>query len=165
VPAEELRLNTSIAPTANPNRLGVLAGDPAGYPNGRRLTDDVIDIEVQALEGAGVGQLVIALAGGDGVNVPANPIASSFPYVALPNTGSVNQAGTTSAAQGSGDQSPPLGPTLGGLGSALAGLEHLLSPSPASAAHPATPSPNPSSPAAGRSSQGLLGGLLHLIGL
>ena len=41
VPAEELRLNTSIAPTANPNRLGLLGGDPAGYPNGRRLTDDV----------------------------------------------------------------------------------------------------------------------------
>jgi hypothetical protein len=165
VPAEELRLNTSIAPTANPNRLGVFAGDPAGYPNGRRLTDDVVDIEVQALEGAGVGQLVIALAGGDGVDVPANPIASSFPYVALPNTGPVNQAGTAAGVQGSGNQSPALGPTLGGLGAALAGLEHLLSPSPAPAAHPAGPSPSPSSPAAGHSSQGLLGGLLHLIGL
>src|SRR5438309_2368035 len=169
VPAEELRLNTAITPTANPNRLGVLGGDAAGYPNGRRLTDDVVDIEVQALEGAGLGQLVIALAGGDGVNVPANPIASSFPYVALPNTGSVNQAGTAAAVQGSGDQSPALGPTLGGLGSALAGLEHLLSPSPAPApaSHAATPSasPSPSSPAAGHSSQGLLGGLLNLLGL
>jgi hypothetical protein len=169
VPAEELRLNTSIAPTANPNRMGVLAGDLAGYPNGRRLTDDVVDIEVQALEGAGVGQLVIALAGGDGVDVPANPIASSFPYVALPNTGSVNEAASAAAAQGSGGQSPALGPTLGGLGSALAGLEHLLSPSsapashPAPAEHPATPSP--SSPAAAHSSQGLLGGLLNMLGL
>jgi hypothetical protein len=171
VPAEELRLNTSIAPTASPNRMGVLGGDLAGYPNGRRLNDDVVDIEVQALEGAGVGQLVIALAGGDGVNVPANPIASSFPYVALPNTGSANEAGTAAAAQGSGGQSPPLGPTLGGLGSALAGLEHLLSPSPAPASapasHAATPSasPVPSAPAAGHSSQGLLGGLLNLLGL
>ncbi|TMK53000.1 MAG: DUF4331 domain-containing protein [Actinobacteria bacterium] len=167
VPAEELRLNTSIAPTANPNRLGVLGGDAAGYPNGRRLNDDVVDIEVQALEGAGVGQLVIALAGGDGVDVPANPIASSFPYVALPNTGPVNEAATAAAAQGSGGQSPALGPTLGGLGSALAGLEHLLSPSAAPASHAATPSPGPvpSSPAAGHSSQGFLGGLLNLLGL
>jgi len=149
--------------------MGVLGGDVAGYPNGRRLNDDVIDIEVEALEGAGVGQLVIALAGGDGVNVPANPIASSFPYVALPNTGSVNEAGAAAAAQGSGGQSPALGPTLGGLGSALAGLEHLLSPSPASApaSHAATSSSSsaPSAPAAGHSSQGLLGGLLNLLGL
>ncbi len=166
VPAEELRLNTAIAPTANPNKLGVLGGDLAGYPNGRRLTDDVVDIEVQALEGAGVGQLVIALAGGDGVSVPANPIASSFPYVALPNTASVNQTGAAV-----GEQSPALGPTLGGLGAVLGAVEHLLSPSsapashPAPAAHPATPSPAPSSPTAGHSSQGLLGGLLNLLGL
>ncbi len=166
VPAEELRLNTAIAPTANPNKLGVLGGDLAGYPNGRRLTDDVVDIEVQALEGAGVGQLVIALAGGDGVSVPANPIASSFPYVALPNTASVNQTGAAA-----GEQSPALGPTLGGLGAILGAVEHLLSPSsapashPAPAAHPATPSPAPSSPTAGHSSQGLLGGLLNLLGL
>jgi hypothetical protein len=167
VPAEELRLNTSIAPTANPNRLGVLGGDMAGYPNGRRLNDDVVDIEVQALEGAGVGQSVIALAGGDGVNVPANPIASSFPYVALPNTASVNQGAALTGAQAAGNESPPLGPMLGGLGSALAGVEHLLSPSPAPAVQPETPSPSasPSSPAAGHNSQGLLGGLLHLIGL
>ncbi len=166
VPAEELRLNTAIAPTANPNKLGVLGGDLAGYPNGRRLTDDVVDIEVQALEGAGVGQLVIALAGGDGVSVPANPIASSFPYVALPNTASVNQTGAAV-----GEQSPALGPTLGGLGAVLGAVEHLLSPSsapashPAPAAHAATPIPAPSSPTAGHSSQGLLGGLLNLLGL
>ena len=139
----------------------------AGYPNGRRLNDDVVDIEVQALEGAGVGQAVIALAGGDGVNVPANPIAASFPYVALPNTASVNEGAALGGAQASGSQSPPFGPMLGGLGSALAGIEHLLSPSPAPApaVQPATPSPTPSSPAADHNSQGVLGGLLHLLGL
>lgn len=42
-PAEELRLNTSIKPAAHPKRLGVLDGDNAGFPNGRRLTDDVVD--------------------------------------------------------------------------------------------------------------------------
>jgi hypothetical protein len=164
VPAEELRLNTSVAPTASPNRLGVLGGDMAGYPNGRRLTDDVVDIEVQALEGAGLGQTVIALAGGDGVNAPANPIGASFPYVALPNTASVNQAGAL-ATQGNGDQTPALGPSLGGLGSILGQVEHLLSPSPAPAERPAAPAPASSSPAPAQGSQGLLGGLLHLIGL
>jgi hypothetical protein len=87
VPAEELRLNMSIAPTTSPNRLGVLGKDLQGFPNGRRLTDDVVDIELQALEGAAVtGKIVPALAAGDGVNKPANPVGSWFPYVALPNT-------------------------------------------------------------------------------
>jgi len=87
VPAEELRLNMSIRPTASPNRLGVLGNDLQGFPNGRRLTDDVVDIEIQALEGAAVtGKIVPALAGGDGVHVPANPVGAAFPYVALPNT-------------------------------------------------------------------------------
>src|SRR5436190_2532483 len=51
VPADLLRLNTAIAPTAAVgagNRLGVLAGDLAGFPNGRRLEDDVVDIDVRA---------------------------------------------------------------------------------------------------------------------
>jgi hypothetical protein len=51
-PAELLRLNTGTPVTATPNRLGLLAGDTQGFPNGRRLTDDVVDIALQALEGA-----------------------------------------------------------------------------------------------------------------
>ena len=51
-PSSQLRLNMSVQPTASPNRLGVLRGDNAGFPNGRRLTDDVVDIELQALAGA-----------------------------------------------------------------------------------------------------------------
>src|SRR5262249_31189998 len=50
-PSEQLRLNMSIKPSDNPNRLGVLKGDLAGYPNGRRLADDVVDITLQAAEG------------------------------------------------------------------------------------------------------------------
>lgn len=52
-PGEELRLNTSIAATApaNQNDLGVLGGDLAGFPNGRRPYDDVVDIELRAMEG------------------------------------------------------------------------------------------------------------------
>ena len=98
VPAEELRLNTAVAPAATPNRLGVLAKDFAGFPNGRRLTDDVVDIEVQALEGAAqTGTIVAPLAAGDGVDKAANDFGTTFPYLALPNTGSVNQADPVAA--------------------------------------------------------------------
>lgn len=53
-PGEELRLNTSTPPTppAQQNDLGVLGGDMAGFPNGRRPYDDVTDIDLRALEGA-----------------------------------------------------------------------------------------------------------------
>ncbi|WP_244179090.1 DUF4331 domain-containing protein [Streptomyces rubellomurinus] len=92
-PAEELRLNMAVPPTADPNRLGVLAQDFAGFPNGRRLGDDVVDIELQALEGAAqTGKIVPALAAGDGVNAPDHAFGKHFPYVALPNTAAVNQA-------------------------------------------------------------------------
>jgi hypothetical protein len=49
--ADMLRLNTSIAPSSNPNILGVVGGDLAGYPNGRRVFDDVVTIELRALAG------------------------------------------------------------------------------------------------------------------
>ena len=53
VPAEMLRLNTSIPPVApgSQNPIGVLAGDLAGFPNGRRPGDDVVDIALRAVEG------------------------------------------------------------------------------------------------------------------
>ncbi|MCX4549188.1 DUF4331 domain-containing protein [Streptomyces sp. NBC_01387] len=93
VPSEELRLNMSVPTSSNPNRLGVLGGDLAGFPNGRRLNDDVVDISLQALEGAAqTGKIVPALAAGDGVNTPYRQPEASFPYVALPNTAAVNQA-------------------------------------------------------------------------
>jgi hypothetical protein len=97
-PSEMLRLNLSVKPTASPQRLGVLAGDLQGFPNGRRLTDDVVDIEVQALEGAAqTGKLVDALAAGDKVDANDNQFGGSFPYVALPNVGAVNKGGGTGA--------------------------------------------------------------------
>jgi hypothetical protein len=88
VPSEELRLNMAVASHASPNRLGVLGGDLQGFPNGRRLTDDVVDIELQALEGAlpPYGRNLSTL--GDGVNANAKPFTSAFPYVGLPVSGS-----------------------------------------------------------------------------
>ena len=79
-----LRLNTDILPTASPSRLGVLAGDIAGFPNGRRLTDDVIDITLQAAVGV-LGGVKTTL--GDGVDVNDVPFRSTFPYLGLPALG------------------------------------------------------------------------------
>ena len=52
-PSEEMRLNTSIPPTpyASQSRLGVIGGDNAGYPNGRRPGDDVVDITLRVAMG------------------------------------------------------------------------------------------------------------------
>jgi hypothetical protein len=84
-PAEMLRLNLDIPPTAKPKRLGVLEGDLAGFPNGRRLSDDVIDIALQVMEGELVGSPNDL---GDAVNTNDKAFGSSFPYLALPTSGS-----------------------------------------------------------------------------
>jgi hypothetical protein len=83
--ADMLRLNTGVAPTpaASAKRLGLLAGDPAGFPNGRRLFDDVTDIALRAVAGvlnpafnkSPNNQL------GDGVNVNDVPYRTTFPYL------------------------------------------------------------------------------------
>jgi hypothetical protein len=94
VPSEEMRLNMAVPVTRDPNRLGVLGGDLQGFPNGRRLTDDVVDIELQALEGAAQsGHLVQALAAGDKVNGNDVRFGNDFPYIALPHDTAVNTAG------------------------------------------------------------------------
>ncbi|MDP9405417.1 MAG: DUF4331 domain-containing protein [Actinomycetota bacterium] len=119
-PAELLRLNTSIEPSSDPNRLGVLAGDTAGFPNGRRLSDDVVDIELQALEGAvRTGELVEALEAGDAVDTNDKEFGDTFPYLAMPHSGSdpnphdPGEDGSTAAAG-----SPSGGVDTGGGGTA-----------------------------------------------
>ncbi|MBT2489766.1 DUF4331 domain-containing protein [Streptomyces sp. ISL-96] len=100
-PSEMLRLNTSIKPVAAPKRLGVLDGDNAGFPNGRRLTDDVLDIALQAVEGELVGSKNDL---GDAVDANDKKFGTSFPYVALPASGSdvekAAEADTKAAATG-----------------------------------------------------------------
>ena len=108
--AELLRLNLQAAPTPpeNQKRLGGLAGDPAGFPNGRRPNDDVTDIALRVVGGANY----IAGLAGDGVNfvggapgagtndgpgygaiagnrldVTLNGIAGEFPYLPTPYDG------------------------------------------------------------------------------
>ena len=85
-PGEMLRLNLTIPPAATPNRLGVLAGDLAGFPNGRRLTDDVVDIEERVVAGVLVNGFNVAPNNqlGDGVDANDMPFLPYFPYVAPP---------------------------------------------------------------------------------
>jgi hypothetical protein len=49
--ADMLRLNVAVPPSANPKVLGLVAGDPAGFPNGRRVIDDVVTVELRAVAG------------------------------------------------------------------------------------------------------------------
>ncbi len=87
--ADLLRLNTSVAPTAaaSRSRLGLLGGDGAGYPNGRRVSDDVTDIAMRVVAGALVGAPYNTYRLGDGVNVNDQPFQETFPYVAFANSG------------------------------------------------------------------------------
>jgi hypothetical protein len=104
--ADLLRLNTGIPPSGpagSGNRLGVLAGDFAGFPNGRRLEDDVTDIDLRAFAcgyGPVVGPLIESFgfcAGnanrtpnnllGDGVDVNDRPFTTDFPYLGIPHQG------------------------------------------------------------------------------
>ena len=89
-PSEMIRLNTST-PLGAGNPLGVLAGDNQGFPNGRRLVDDVVDIELRALAGATPFtppfNRVPNNSLGDGVNTNDRPFLGAFPYVATPHRG------------------------------------------------------------------------------
>jgi hypothetical protein len=89
-PSEQIRLNMSIpACTTACSSLGVLGGDIAGFPNGRRLEDDSIDIALRVVLGVLLpDHEPIAETIGDGVN--ANDVVNNaeFPYVAYPHSGS-----------------------------------------------------------------------------
>ncbi len=100
VQADYLRLNMAISPSSVPNRLGLLAGQADGFPNGRRVQDDVVDIELRAIAGAtlplvdpsftpdGAASVV-----GDGTDTnPVQPpnsesFLSTFPYLPHPVSG------------------------------------------------------------------------------
>jgi hypothetical protein len=93
--ADMLRLNVAIPPTtSNPSPLGILGGDLAGFPNGRRVFDDAVTVEVRAVAGAtyplvnpsytpdGAAALVT-----EGLNPAADRYLPSFPYLGLPHDG------------------------------------------------------------------------------
>jgi hypothetical protein len=89
--AEMLRLNVAIPPNPTPNRLGVLGNDLAGFPNGRRVGDDVTDVALRVMAGATpltpTFNMGINAQLGDGVVGNDVPYLSKFPYLGLPHSG------------------------------------------------------------------------------
>jgi hypothetical protein len=104
-------VNTSLVPNANgacyhpalnyppttpPSRLSVIDGDLCGYPNGRRLFDDIVDVDLRAFA-EGYGPVLNAVLGlpnkspnnalGDGVDANEKTFLGTFPYVAAPHAG------------------------------------------------------------------------------
>ncbi|MGH9017315.1 MAG: DUF4331 domain-containing protein [Acidimicrobiales bacterium] len=106
VQADMLRLNLAIAPAGSssttPSNLGLLGGDPAGFPNGRRVFDDVVTIEVQAVAGATLGLVDpsftpdaaatvvnqgLTSSGTDLTAMGTEDYLPSFPYLGVPHSG------------------------------------------------------------------------------
>ncbi len=91
--SDQLRLNTAVTPTpfSSANRLGYLGGDKAGFPNGRRPCDDVVDIELRVVAGVlqggdfGPGSPNSLL--GDGVDFPERGCRFFFPFMWAPTSG------------------------------------------------------------------------------
>jgi hypothetical protein len=96
IQADLLRLNTAIPPSASPNQLGILGGDLAGFPNGRRVFDDVVSIELRAIAGVTVplvdpaftpdGAAGVVTDGLTASSVPAGYLGV-FPYLGVPYGG------------------------------------------------------------------------------
>jgi hypothetical protein len=109
VKADQLRLNTAIKPAANPSNLGLLGGDVAGFPNGRRVFDDVATIELRAVAGATLPLVVPAFTadaaagavtfglttgGSDLTASHTEHYLTSFPYLGTPYAGYSNPSVT-----------------------------------------------------------------------
>ncbi len=112
-PHEYLRLNVAIpiTPIGSINRLGLLGGDVAGFPNGRRPHDDVTDIALRAVAGGTPftpatnvppnNQL------GDGVSMnPEGPLLTRFPYLLPPNAGNTPRTGNEQIAESNKEWDP-----------------------------------------------------------
>jgi hypothetical protein len=105
VEADMLRLNVAIPPSESPNDLGLVAGDPAGFPNGRRIDDDVVTIELRAIAGLTIPLVDpgftpdgAAAAVQDGTSNTNAASTASFPYLGLPGGGYQTVPGTTQAS-------------------------------------------------------------------
>jgi hypothetical protein len=102
--ADMLRLNVAVPPSANPDPIGLIAGDPAGFPNGRRLADNIVAIELRAVAGATIPLVDTtytpdAAAGAltDGTTNTNLPLTTTFPYLADPAGGYQSRPGTPAA--------------------------------------------------------------------
>ena len=105
VQSDMLRLNVAIPPSESPNSLGLVAGDAAGFPNGRRIVDDVVTIELRAIAGLTLPLVDPSFtpdgatsAIEDGTTDTNAPLLDVFPYLGLPGGGYQTEPGTTQAA-------------------------------------------------------------------
>jgi Domain of unknown function (DUF4331) len=106
-PAEMLRLNTKPFKGQKASRLGVVGGDKNGFPNGRRLTDDVLDIALQAAEGVLLPDHPDAVEKlGDGVNANDADFSDTFPYLGLPASGSTPRGANAPNSNADKDVTP-----------------------------------------------------------
>jgi hypothetical protein len=93
--ADMLRLNVAIPPSPSPNRLGIIGGDLGGFPNGRRLTDDVVTIELRAVAGATyplvdssyTPDAAVSVIEDGTFNHPGRVFLTDFPYIGSPYSG------------------------------------------------------------------------------
>jgi Domain of unknown function (DUF4331) len=90
--ADVLRLNVAVRPASKPNPLGLVGGDAAGFPNGRRVGDDVVTVELRAIAGATYPLVAPSYTPDaaaslikDGTTPP--PTSGTFPYLATPHDG------------------------------------------------------------------------------
>jgi hypothetical protein len=105
IQADMLRLNIAVPPSKNPIALGLVGGDPAGFPNGRRPIDDVVSIELRAIAGAtiplvdpsftpdGAASLLK-----DGTSNTNPALLPRFPYLGTPGGGSQSTPGVARAS-------------------------------------------------------------------
>jgi hypothetical protein len=100
VKADMLRLNLAVPRSSQPNNLGLVAGDAAGFPNGRRVADDVVTIELRAVAGLTIPLVdktytpdAAAAVITDGTT-ETTKLLKSFPYLATPAGGFQTTPGT-----------------------------------------------------------------------
>jgi hypothetical protein len=93
--ADLLRLNVAVPPSASPSALGILGGDLAGFPNGRRVADDIVTIELRAVAGATIPLVDSTYTADDAATLiidgSSTPVSTtyldSFPYLDTPKSG------------------------------------------------------------------------------
>jgi hypothetical protein len=102
--ADMLRLNVAVPPSKTENPLGVVGGDLAGFPNGRRINDDVVTIEIRAVAGLTIPLVdptftpdAPAAAVTDGTTNTNAKAVGTFPYLGAPGGGFQTHPGTTAA--------------------------------------------------------------------
>ena len=104
VEADMLRLNLAIPPSEDPKPLGLVGGDPAGFPNGRRVEDDVVTIELRAIAGTTIPLVDTDYEPDDAANAVTDGTSNTnaetsdvFPHLGLPGGGYQTVPGTTTS--------------------------------------------------------------------